>query len=63
MPNKTKRGPSNTAYFKNYEIQNKKEKNKEKKIEKHLKNHPNDEQSLERKPANYTPKFKKDTEK
>lgn len=62
MPNKTKRGPSNTAYFKNYEAQNRKEKNKEKRIEKHLNKHSNDVQSLERKPVDYTPKKKKPTD-
>ena len=60
MPGKTSRGSSNTAYFKNYSAQDKREKNKEKKIDKHLKNHPNDVQSLERKPVNYTPKPKKE---
>lgn len=46
MPNKTKRGPSNTSYFKNYS--SKAEKNKERKLNRHMKKHPNDKQSIEK---------------
>lgn len=59
MPGKTKRGPSNTSYYKNYEIQDKWEKNKVKKIEKRLAEHPNDVQSIKRKVPDYGPSWAK----